>query len=96
MRFWNKSTPTGTEYILMRRKLQLLPVPLDETVRIEQKAADATISVIQKSNMYRLALRSSDYVAAEYTNCFPTLLLSNLNANFKASVAMKEYPHLGL
>jgi hypothetical protein len=54
MRFWNKSTPTGTEYILMRRKLQLFPVPLDETVRIEQKAADGTISVIQKSNIYRL------------------------------------------
>jgi hypothetical protein len=96
MRFWNKSSPTGTEYILMRRKPELLPVQLDQAVRIVQKAAEGTISVTQKSNIYRLALRRSDYVNAEYTNYFPTLLLSNFNANFTASVAMGEHPRLGL
>jgi hypothetical protein len=80
----------------MRRKPELFPIPLDEAVRIVQKAADRTISVSQRSNIYRLALRRLDYVNAEYTNYFPTLLLSNFNANFKASVAMEEHPHLGL
>jgi hypothetical protein len=78
------------------KKTSANPVPLDETVRIEQKAVAGTISVLQKSNIYRLVLRNSDYVNAEYTNYFLTLLLSNLNANFKASVAIKEHPRLGL
>jgi hypothetical protein len=77
----------------MRRKPELLPIPLDVTVPIVQKAADGTISVTQKSNICRLALRRSDYVTAEYTNYFPTFLLSNFNANFRASMAMKEHPH---
>jgi hypothetical protein len=69
---------------------------LDETVQIEQKAVAGTIIVLQRSNIYRMALRNSDYVNAEYTSHFPIHLLRNLNVNFKALVAMKEHPHLWL
>jgi hypothetical protein len=54
------------------------PVPFDETVGAEERTAAGTISVSQKNNLYRPAVRNSDYVSAGYTNYFPYLLLSNL------------------
>lgn len=63
--------------------------------RKKNKALDRTFCITQRQHTEN-AVRCSDYVNLEHTNYFMAILLSNLNATFKACDAVEENPHLQL